>query len=221
MFVNQKAQEIGLALIRIAVYIRRLELRSRIESLAMGLLENTAAKDWENSLTTINVLNAMVNFGKLIYQIEPINANIILQELNILNSAIRQIAGLPNDSENIAELFSKLPVSIDFTENKPAIGNSTEISQQQNNIEKQDNIEINVNGNGINANIRQSEILEKIRQLGQVFIKDLIAEFPDVSERTLRYDLQKLCNQNLIERVGNSGPSTYYVIRNKVPNTSL
>lgn len=207
MFVNQKVKEISLALVKISVYIRRKELRSRIEDLSLVLLESVAAKDWEAALTTIDVLNTMVEFGKTIYQIEPINAKILLQELNILNSAIRQIAGLNGENVDISGLFSKVPAVFDdqIVEN--------EDHEIQNGV--------NGNGNGINSTIRQSAILEKIRQSGKVSIKDLIAEFPEVSERTLRYDLQKLCNQAMIERIGNGGPATYYILRNKVSDNSL
>ncbi|MBI4093292.1 MAG: DeoR family transcriptional regulator [Candidatus Kerfeldbacteria bacterium] len=44
-------------------------------------------------------------------------------------------------------------------------------------------------------------------------MKDLIAEFPDVSERTIRYDLQRLLQHGSVERVGNGGPASYYVIK--------
>lgn len=209
MFVNQKAKEISLALVKISVYIRRKELRSKIEDLSLVLLARVAAKDWEAALTTIDVLNMMVDFGKTIYQIEPINAKILLQELNILNSAIRQIAGLNEENGekvDISGLFSKVPAVFD------------------NQIVEQDNHDtngVNSNGNGINSTIRQSAILEKIRQSGKVSIKDLIAEFPEVSERTLRYDLQKLCNQAMIERIGSGGPATYYILRNKTSDNSL
>ena len=40
----------------------------------------------------------------------------------------------------------------------------------------------------------------------------------DVSERTLRYDLQRLTAEGILERVGASGPSTYYRIRQSAPS---
>jgi len=33
---------------------------------------------------------------------------------------------------------------------------------------------------------------------------------PNISERTIRYDLQTLLEQGLVERVGNAGPSVFY-----------
>lgn len=63
---------------------------------------------------------------------------------------------------------------------------------------------------------RQELIAQKVGELGKAAMKDLIAAFPEVSERTLRYDLRKLNNRQIIERIGNGGPASYYVIKNSV-----
>jgi len=42
-------------------------------------------------------------------------------------------------------------------------------------------------------------------------MKDLVFEFSDVSERTLRGDINKLIDEGLIERLGGkSGPFSYF-----------
>lgn len=60
---------------------------------------------------------------------------------------------------------------------------------------------------------RQDLIAEKIGLLGKAAMKDIIASFPSVSERTLRYDLQKLTDRQILERVGSGGPASYYTIK--------
>lgn len=60
---------------------------------------------------------------------------------------------------------------------------------------------------------RQQLIVQTVRQLGNTAMKDLIAEFPSVSERTIRYDLQKLCEEFILERIGNGGPASFYHLR--------
>lgn len=65
-----------------------------------------------------------------------------------------------------------------------------------------------------NRTIRQNLISEKIRQSGKANIKELVCQFPGVSERTLRYDLQKLCDQGVVEKIGSSGPGTSYAPKN-------
>ena len=65
------------------------------------------------------------------------------------------------------------------------------------------------NGN-VKAEIRQSAILDRIRQFGNCRLNDIQAILPDTSERTLRYDLETLIQKNLIERIGTGGRGTYY-----------
>jgi len=66
---------------------------------------------------------------------------------------------------------------------------------------------------GQGGQVRQSKILERIRQIEQCKMKDLQESLPGVSERTIRYDLQNLIEQGLVERIGSSGPATHYQIR--------
>ncbi len=58
--------------------------------------------------------------------------------------------------------------------------------------------------------IRKSKILQKVRQSGNCRMRDIQEILADTSERTLRYDLQRLVQEGLIERIGNGGPGTYY-----------
>lgn len=197
MFVNQKAQEISHALILVGAYIRRPELCRRIERLGLQLVEDISFEEWDLALMTSTALGGLINVGRLVFDIESTNAQILIKELSNLNAAIRQIAALgeriaelPNDLPNLEEIFSKPPMI------KPPISSQTQNSE-------------------FDVTMRQSAILEKIRQSSskQMQLRELLAVFPDVSERTMRYDLQKLCLRGSVERVGNGGPGSYYVIK--------
>ncbi len=182
MFLEHKARELAYSILRSAVYVRRSDLRSKLERWSLELLEDVSFGDFEKSLKTIKVLKSFINFSQLIFEIEPINAGLIIKELSTVDSEIRQTYGL-----------DKLPdLSTIFSESDE-----------------------NDNENGVKPLIRQSAIIEKIRQKdGEgCQLKDLTSSFPEVSERTLRYDLQKLINQNLIARVGDSGPGTTYFVK--------
>jgi hypothetical protein len=61
----------------------------------------------------------------------------------------------------------------------------------------------------LSSGIRQSAILNRIRQSGNCRMKDLQEAFPQCSERTLRYDLEYLVGRRLVERVG-AGSATAY-----------
>jgi Fic family protein len=74
------------------------------------------------------------------------------------------------------------------------------------------------NERDLNLEVRQSAILAKISELstkdGGCALKELKEAFSDVSERTLRYDLQKLLSKGVIIKIGNRGPNTMYKVQN-------
>ena len=84
--------------------------------------------------------------------------------------------------------------------------------------EEESGVDENLGGDAFNsansaaysAKIRQSTILDKIQEGGHFRLKDVHKLMPDLSERTLRYDLQKLVEDGFIERVGSGGPGSYY-----------
>lgn len=209
MFVNQKAQEISYALVRIAAYIRRQELRQRFEKSGFQLLEEAGRGDFEASLKTLGVIENLINIGKAIYEVEPVNAKVIIGEVSHLRSVLQEMTGLSGISQ-IEEIFSKPPAVIQNKERSEVM--ASEESGNPAIRQSTDSVQYSPNGNGIGSAIRQSAILDKIRQSlnRQTPLKDLLAAFPEVSERTMRYDLQKLCSQGLIHRVGNGGPGSYY-----------
>ena len=173
-----KTKELIFVINRLAANVNYQPLRNKLESWSLKLLEELALDDLKKSMKALLVLRSLLDFGRSIYQIEPINADLFIQELEKLNAAIRQSYSLPD----LPDLF-----------NTP---NNGVINEED----------------GLDATIRQSSIMEKIRQLPNCQLKDLMESFTDVSERTLRYDLQKLFNQGLVERIG-AGPSTHYVIK--------
>ena len=61
--------------------------------------------------------------------------------------------------------------------------------------------------------MRQSAILDRIRQRGYCRLKDIQEAFLETSERTLRYDLQHLIEENLLERIGSGGPASFYRVK--------
>jgi len=68
---------------------------------------------------------------------------------------------------------------------------------------------------------RQSVILDKIRQSGNCRTRDLQAVFPGLSERTLRYDLQRLVEEGKIERGGGGGPASWYRLKDGMESSNV
>lgn len=63
------------------------------------------------------------------------------------------------------------------------------------------------------TNERREKILNKLKQDGICFLKDLSILLPDFTERTLRYDLEQLIKEGTVEKIGNSGPGTFYRVK--------
>ncbi|OGM93812.1 hypothetical protein A2524_04055 [Candidatus Wolfebacteria bacterium RIFOXYD12_FULL_48_21] len=62
----------------------------------------------------------------------------------------------------------------------------------------------------VQAGSWQFVILQKVKDLGQTTTKELTASFPEISERTIRFYLQKLVDNGSIDRIGSSGPGSAY-----------
>lgn len=214
-FLTTKAREICYALVKVAFYIKRNELRQRLEGLAFDILQHTAeaVTDVEEKtllkkvFRSIAATDVLVKVGHSLYEIEPVNANVLSHELDAFNAAIRQygnsLEAQVSDLPGLQSLFSPFPKLVkELVPAKPDSADSGNGSE-------------NGNGNGINMAIRQSAIINKIKQGNGsgCRLKDLVAEFPDVSERTLRYDLQRLCERGAVQRIGNGGPSSFYQFR--------
>ncbi len=58
----------------------------------------------------------------------------------------------------------------------------------------------------------QSVIFNKIKEVEKISARELIAALPQISERTVRFYLQKLTDSGLIKRIGNPGPGSYYML---------
>jgi len=191
----KKSYEIAYALFRITPNIQG-SLSLKIQNAAISLLEAGIAAKPEDAFFHLKALDYFVQFGSDMDLIGSGNAEVIIREINELNTTLIQFKESHKIQEvDVAEFFSAM---------EP--------------IESGNTISMNVDHeespvNSIKAEMRQSTILEKIRQNQNCRLRDLQESLPDCSERTIRYDLQSLLEKNLIQRVGNGGPSVYYQTR--------
>lgn len=209
--IVRKAQELSFAVLKVAAYIRRFELRQRIEKLSFNLLENISYQNPELSLSSIDALRNFVMLGKNLYEIETRNAVILDRELSALHAQVRHFAGV-GKSLDVESLFSiELPVKKSPPAPKLAEDGSGEIAIDEGGNEEYGN----KSGNDFTANYRQEKIMAMIATSPdrQLQLKDFIAAFPELSERTIRYDLKKLADSGRIARQGSGGPSNYYTLK--------
>ena len=226
MEIKEKAQQISLALIRISVQVRRLDLRSRLERIAFQLLENAATNNVESMIADLETGELLINFGKMIYQVEPINCRIICEEIDKFKN---QINGHSNKAitEEIQSIFKESSDKFRQTHPSFTVSRKEEIELPNKILDTETEISdlvpdiltqpiVTDKGNYTenrqpNAEMRQSAIIEVIRKYGKAEMKDIITAFPEVTDRTIRNDIRKLCYQGKLEKIGNGGPSTYYV----------
>ena len=139
------------------------------------------------------------------------NVDVMTREIFALDAAIAERKTVAKTDEvNVAEIFSK-PEAMPRTEEpatEPAPMRMEDFRAQPQPQQPQPHPQPRQPSN--DSAIRQSAILTRIRQSGNCRLKDIQDVLPNISERTIRYDLQTLVEQNLVERIGNAGPLVFY-----------
>jgi DeoR-like helix-turn-helix domain len=224
----KKAYEIGYAVFRMGAALSNAPFAESLERQALKLLNAAISGNGGDVLNTASALHYLIGFGEGVGLVHPGNAQTMRDELGELNA----LAAMPESAENeevfLGDIFAEKqePLFSVSTSGNPAIGIRQSGNMESGNPAKdnpakepairqneppEDLPELKYGNN--ESGTRQSAILEKIRQSGNCRLKDLTEILPDISERTLRYDLQSLVEQNLVERVGAGGPAVFYRAR--------
>lgn len=227
-FIRQRSFELSYALFQLARLVKQKDLRSRIEANAIYLLESAEGGDAASLGKGIAVLKKLIILGEGIGEIGYDHSKVINKQFSYLNTAIAEYAAMRQKSE---EKDAEVNLDSIFRNGISLPDNSTSFTEKVGDdslsgIVHEDRHLPSLNrqsGNSAtqSSSSRQTAIIETIRQCGNEFgcrLKDVIAAFPHVSERTLRYDLQRVCEQGIVERVGNGGPFSYYRIKQGVPS---
>lgn len=182
---ENKAFEVGYILLRVAERMRQRSLKERLEYQAIALIEQVCVST-DEAIKTTRALEQLLRLGGEMGYIHKPSTEVLIAELAKINSAI-------------AELTIVQPIEAEMRIFK---------SERKEAKKESGNSELKVDNT-----IRQSAIADRIRQLGSCGMKDIQIYFPEISERTLRYDLGKLVEQGLLERLGSGGPNTFYKVR--------
>lgn len=220
-FVFKKAYEIAYALFRLAGVLKRPSFADQLESRGLALLSAAIAEDHAVMATVSRGIECLLKFGGDLGAINRANVDTIATELKGFNAAIAELEkSAKPEAVGLADIFSKSSVSVNcpHSAEEVSVAKSAERIEIENNGLNGDShshtIAMNNNGNGgnnvVKVAMRQSAILERIRQNHDCRLKDIQEALQDVSERTIRYDLQNLLEQGLIDRSGNGGPATFY-----------
>lgn len=236
-FINQRSFEIAWAVFRCASLISQPKLKTELENKAIELValagQNAPLEVLDSliglaeAVGEIRPINARVLFREIAGLKKAIQQReaIIRQEAE-RNSAISDIfvalppAGKASVASNIfyparkEERNSSKRGNFGHLGNNPA-DNSADVdnpAKAGDNSARGSNNSANNPANPLagGAEVRQELILKKLKQRGSASTKDLITDFPFLSERTIRAYLQRLCEAGLLERVGTSGPGSFY-----------
>jgi predicted MarR family transcription regulator len=220
-FILTKAYEVTYALFRLAAQMQEKDFAESLRASGTALLTGAAAEDYAAASRSLRVMECLVKFGGDVGMIGTQNVDVMVREIYALDVAIAERkTAVKTDEVNVAEIFSKSEIAAHSEE--PKVGEpfrATELENEptimQNEAMVAEPYQPRSNNPAIrqSANdsaIRQVAILERIRQFGSCRLKDIQDILPNTSERTIRYDLQTLLEKNLIERIGNAGPSVFY-----------
>lgn len=207
--VLTKAYEIAYALFRLASQLQEKDFSEQLRVSGTALLAGVAGEDYEAAGQSLHVMECLVKFAGDVNMIGISNSDVLLREIYALSVTVAEIKKTPKtDQLNVAEIFSKPEVAV-HTEPAKERTPLPVYEHEEKNHQLADEGGQNIN-TILKSAIRQTAILERIRQSGNCRMKDIQEILPDASERTIRYDLQTLLEQDLIERVGIAGPSVYY-----------
>jgi hypothetical protein len=202
-FLNKKAYEISYALCRIAAAMGQSG-KVNVEESAFRIVSAAAAGDFHALTMAIHAAKVQVKLGTDTGIIRRGNGDLLTEEILKFELFLRSAGNLSfGKAVELGGIFSAYP-----SQEKPKrkLG---EGSRNAAILEKEFGIG-DYAGDRQSSEIRQSAIAEFIVKIGNCRMKDLVEQFPAISERTLRYDLQVLLGKGHIERVGEGGPSTYY-----------
>ncbi|MBI2888318.1 MAG: DeoR family transcriptional regulator [Candidatus Liptonbacteria bacterium] len=212
-FVGKKLYEISYALCRVAARIHP-GVGARLEESAFQIVELSNSLNIQDVRRIFDITKNQIRLGADSGIIHKGNSEVILGEIMKLESFLR--SGKEIEIGNRAEIegiFSNQ----DFPEKKKSKsddGNPIKLESGNSRVQTEGYVE-EANEDRQSVEIRQRSVLDFIEKSGNCRMRDLVEQFPNSSERTLRNDVQFLSARGLIERLGEGGPGTYY--RHKSP----
>jgi hypothetical protein len=216
-FILIKAYEVAYALFRLAAQMPEKDFAESLRASGTAMLAAAAAEDYAAAGRSLRVVECLVKFGGDVGMIGTPNVDVMTREIFALDAAIAERkTAAKTDEVNVAEIFSKpevAPRSAEAVRTEEPATEPTPMRMEdfraQTELPHTQPAPRERQPSNDSA-IRQSAILTRIRQSGNCRMKDIQEMLPDTSERTIRYDLQTLVEQNLVERIGNAGPLVFY-----------
>ena len=198
--ITSHANNISAAIFRVCRLVKHKRLREELEASAVSLVKDI-------NINNIDSTERLVHFAKSVGEMGEVNASVLCRELgNLRDMVTARNVELPEQTAivEIEDIFT------------------AKYTKEPAEVESHSTVRAHKTPNR-RSNGRQTAILSFIRQFpNDCQMKDLVKEFSDVSERTLRNDIQKLIKNGKLERLGGkSGPFSYFKVLGESRNESL
>lgn len=189
--VLNHAHDIAFAVFRVAGLAKNLKLKISLEDAAVNLISDL-------NRPTVDKLALFIKLAVSVGEMKPANADILKRELCKLNEEIYRLMIGEREDINLEKFFSETSKTITFgNESGNESGNNAATGK--------------VGKTGNQVMDRQASMVEFMHNFpDDCRMKNILAAFPKVSERTLRNDIQNLISEGTVERMGNSGPNTSF-----------
>jgi len=211
-FLYKKVYEFSYATFRVASSAKNRDIAQLLEGKGIFLLDSVLVADYTKTMdlvsSIISLTGLMVDSGLL----HPVNREVLIRESESIKLAIE---ALPKKKEilpdfNLNRLFSKQKFrnqsEINIVESEIADRNiADEIADR--NIDESSSFKSETRQSAITTKLQQTENLPG--QQAGCRLNDLQTIFPNISERTIRYDLEYMISKGLVERVGSRRNSFY------------
>ncbi len=222
-FFRKKAFELSYALFRIAAIVRSRSFADTLEEKAVGLFDSTISGNAGKTKETLNKIEYLIRFGSDTGLVHLRNAEMVIKEIGNLYSLVADFPEIPETPQkpkteevNLAGIFSKsIPAK------RIPVKNEAAVEEAEIPAIAEDKLPEIEEENAANSAMRQSAIMQKLQEIGKFperqtgcRFSELQELFPEISDRTIRYDLQSLANRGLIERIG-SGKKGFYRLKNQ------
>ncbi|MFA5173291.1 MAG: hypothetical protein WC435_02760 [Candidatus Paceibacterota bacterium] len=230
---KKETYRISYALFMISEQIKRVSVAKKIAEYAIFLLEDVYNGDLEKAVKDREFLSGLIYFSSDIGLLDYENREILIEELNNLKEIIEKEKKEKTGAREFLkkDLSKPFPLVLNKKEEegniffKEGILDKSELLEKDRDFVSSEfgNSAIRQEGSEV-RNLekfpdgtlkRREDILNRIKQSGICFLKDLSTFFPNCSERTLRYDLEWLSKQKKVEKIGSSGPGTFYRVKVK------
>ena len=206
--VRKQAQEISYVIVRLAPFIRRKDLSRRLERFSFDLIEDVYSQDYTEAIKTIDIIQGLValcaNTGYMNLQ----NAQALVDKSQDLALELKERENYQEQEaiefQAISPKLMLLPKGNQARKKKAKqSGNLPQSTPRRQSEEQREPRE--------KAKNRQDRIVDFVEGSGSAQLKDVIQKFPDISERTLRYDLKQICERGDLVRQGKGGPANVYL----------